>query len=404
MSIVPFIAQSPEQMPVGASWVVIGDWAEAAESVCGQAVIITPKGQYRPSQIREYATLFSKPRSQRAKWKRFIPETLITLAKDIRSLLRSRDHGFLLNSRLENPGSVPFVWQHHSMFQNRGRVLADRLGAPLVIAVEALQVREARAWGVRRPGWGKLLEYWAESRQLRRADLVTCISDELIPELIDCGLVREKILVTPNKASIPRFQNLNRREFRNKLGLTDQHFLIGWVGSFRAFHALDILMESFEKLQHSFPSARLLLAGDGPERPRLEALAKARMPGRVIFTGAVPYHDVPTVISAMDVGVIPARSGQSFHYSPLKLEEYMAAGIASVAPRAGQIPRQLTDGENALLYEPGNTDELSELLARLIDDSALRTKLMANGQALVVDAGGTDAQLRQLLDRLNTGS
>ena len=120
--------------------------------------------------------------------------------------------------------------------------------------------------------------------------------------------------------------------------------------------------------------------------------------GRVVFAGAVAARAVPDYLNAMDVAVVSARSQGGFHYSPLKLREYLACGRAVLAPRVGEIPRFLDDGVHALLYEPGDADDLAAKLRQLHDDPALRARLGAAGRELVIATATWDTRLAELLD------
>ena len=92
-------------------------------------------------------------------------------------------------------------------------------------------------------------------------------------------------------------------------------------------------------------------------------------------TGTVPHDDVPGYLAAMDVGLVLASRDGRFHYSPLKLAEYLAAGVAVVAPRAGALPAQLHEGVDALLVTPGDRAELASALRLLRDDPTARERL-----------------------------
>ena len=215
--------------------------------------------------------------------------------------------------------------------------------------------------------WGSVLEERGELRQLRRADLVTCVSSELAETIAASGIDADKILVTPNMADPARFEAVDRAKMRASLGLTDR-FVVGWVGSFRRFHALDVLLDAFEMFARSHPSATLLLVGDGPERARCREYAARFPPGQVVLPGPVPFDQVPDWISTFDVGVIPAQAGQAFHYSPLKLQEYHASHVAVIAPDIGQMSTSIHDGLNGLLYQPGDHQQLAERLEALLRD------------------------------------
>ena len=124
------------------------------------------------------------------------------------------------------------------------------------------------------------------------------------------------------------------------------------------------------------PGAHLLLVGDGPLRAQLtEQVMLAGLEKAVTFTGAVPHHEVPAHVIAMDVAVAPYPALEESYYSPLKLFEYMAAGRAIVASRMGQIAEILVEGESGLLFDPGNLTQLADCLRRLRHSPALAQEL-----------------------------
>jgi glycosyltransferase involved in cell wall biosynthesis len=104
---------------------------------------------------------------------------------------------------------------------------------------------------------------------------------------------------------------------------------------------------------------------------------------------------MPRHVAAMDVGVVLDPGVAGFHYSPLKLREYMASGLAVVAPRSGEISRTLQDGKQALLIEPGSKDDLLGALIRLHDDQRLRKTLGMTARAYIVRTGTWGAQLER---------
>jgi glycosyltransferase involved in cell wall biosynthesis len=95
---------------------------------------------------------------------------------------------------------------------------------------------------------------------------------------------------------------------------------------------------------------------------------------RVIFFGSVPHEDVPPLVEAMDVVLIP----RAIEYaSPLKLFEYMAARKAIVAARQPNLEEVLTDGTDVLFFAPENQAQLQSALLRLVRDEPLRRRLAA---------------------------
>ena len=100
----------------------------------------------------------------------------------------------------------------------------------------------------------------------------------------------------------------------------------------------------------------------------------------------------------MDVALVSARPGDDFHYSPLKLREYLACGRAVVAPNLGEIPTTVSDGTSALLYDVGDSDDLAAKLEVLRGDPAFRSRVAAAGRELAVATSTWDLRLRDLLN------
>jgi glycosyltransferase involved in cell wall biosynthesis len=113
------------------------------------------------------------------------------------------------------------------------------------------------------------------------------------------------------------------------------------------------------------PGAQLLVAGDGPERAALEALARSRAPGRVTFAGTV--DDAWRVYDSSDVVVLASRGGDSM---PAVLIEAGLAGLPSVSTPIDAIPEVVVDGETGLLVPPGDAEALGRALRDLFDDPA----------------------------------
>ena len=103
----------------------------------------------------------------------------------------------------------------------------------------------------------------------------------------------------------------------------------------------------------------------------MNCLARGRELGvrRVLSPGAVAHSEVPDFIAAMDLAALPPAD-ESFHYSPLKLKEFWAAGVPTVVPAIGEMRRTLVHQESAFLYD--NTDRG---LAEALMESALAPDL-----------------------------
>jgi glycosyltransferase involved in cell wall biosynthesis len=175
-------------------------------------------------------------------------------------------------------------------------------------------------------------------------------------------------------------------------------FTVGFVGTLKPWHGLPVLVEAFDRLHHDHPHTRLLVVGDGPERPALEADLSARDLARsTVLTGAVDAAEVPGLLASVDAAVAPYPDRPDFYFSPLKLYEYLAAGRAVVASRIGQVTGVIEDGANGLLVPPGDADALAAALARLRADAALQSRLGAAARETVRHRHTWDAVARRLL-------
>jgi glycosyltransferase involved in cell wall biosynthesis len=95
----------------------------------------------------------------------------------------------------------------------------------------------------------------------------------------------------------------------------------------------------------------------------------------ITWTGAIPNWQMPQVLGSFDIAVAPYPAIDNFYFSPLKILEYMAAGLPIVASSIGQIPELIDHGRTGLLVEPGNISELSATVEQLCDNEILRRKL-----------------------------
>jgi glycosyltransferase involved in cell wall biosynthesis len=145
--------------------------------------------------------------------------------------------------------------------------------------------------------------------------------------------------------------------------------------------------------------ARLLIIGDGPERQSVELAAARRGIGdAVTLAGAVDPADIPSYLAQMDVAVAPYPPLEDFYFSPLKVLEYMAGGIAIAASAIGQVAELIADGRTGLLCAPGDAEALAEALRRLHESPSLRQRLGAAAREQAVRGHSWDAVVRQILE------
>jgi glycosyltransferase involved in cell wall biosynthesis len=149
-------------------------------------------------------------------------------------------------------------------------------------------------------------------------------------------------------------------------------------GTLNRRKAYDVLLRSLGRLSAEGAKFVLLLAGSGPERPSLEALARELgLAGCVELLGDV--NDVPAVLATAHLFVHPSRS-EGFSNSIL---EAMAEGLPVVASAVGGNQELVEDGRTGFLVPPGCPDRLGVAIRRLLDDAGLRGRLGRQGLAAV---------------------
>ena len=154
-----------------------------------------------------------------------------------------------------------------------------------------------------------------------------------------------------------------------------------FAGAFRNWHGAIHLAHAIRTLrERSDHEISALFIGDGPELPAVRAAA-AGLDG-IVFTGALPHAVMPAALAAAHVGVAPFDLAAhkplalGFYWSPLKIFEYMAAGLPVVAPAAARIPSLIRHEREGILYDPASVTGLADALSRLSDEH-LRARLGA---------------------------
>ncbi|MEQ8767386.1 MAG: glycosyltransferase family 4 protein [Planctomycetota bacterium] len=247
--------------------------------------------------------------------------------------------------------------------------LARRFGIPVVIDADAPIIEEQRRFHPEHR-IGKWIAPTAEQWVLRRADGVFCPSSVCREILARGGIPAERIDVVPNGADLVEPSREERERIRSELGFEPEHRVIGFVGAFNRFHGIENLVSVIPELLAHEPKLRFLLVGGGGDREPAVQTAANRHP-EVLATGRVQPARVRELLLAMDVGVAPYSQQADFYFSPVKVFEYLAAGIPVVGPALGQIAELVDHGRSGLLYgEPGTKPLLESLLqaARLSEE------------------------------------
>ena len=263
---------------------------------------------------------------------------------------------------------IDVVVERYSLQSGAARAATRRHRLPLMLEVNAPLVEEATRYrGLDDPG----AQAW-ELETFRAADRIQVVSSALL------RYVRSVAPAVPsawihNGADVVAFS----RAQPVAMPELDGRLVIGFTGSMKQWHGVADLLNAFARTSAPPDEAApllLLLVGTGPEQEALRERAEAPdLAGRVVFTGARPHSAIPALVSRFDVGVAPYRPLPDFYFHPLKIVEYLAAGVPVVYPDQGDL-RDLV-GAAGLGYPPGSVDGITSQLSRLTSDDALRRRM-----------------------------
>ncbi len=182
----------------------------------------------------------------------------------------------------------------------------------------------------------------------------------------------------------------------------DPHQLV-FVARVAQLKGLGIMIEAMPTIVAADPTASLLVVGDGPDRPRYEALARELgVADHVRFAGYQSQAEVRTHLSSSAVFVLPSFA----EGVPVSLMEAMAAGLPVITTQVGGITELVTDGENGDVLRPGDVDALADRVVKLLADPELRRARGAHGRRVVeaeFDSATEAARLRALFDAAASG-
>jgi glycosyltransferase involved in cell wall biosynthesis len=292
----------------------------------------------------------------------------------IHSISERRDiaHDRLMESHLERLAGQfkpDVVWERSSRLHCAGLTVARRRKIPYVLEWKDNIAQYGRSWyGERARG--------LEKHKNGEADFIVVESDALRAQLNRQGVGADKILVAHNAADPEQFRPSPelRTKARAALGIKDDEVLIGYVGSYAWYHDTPTLVTAMEILKASGIRARCLMVGSGKRYDETRQLARKKglLDTAIIMKPGVAKTDVPATQSAMDIAVLP---GGTSIICPIKIQEYMASGLATVAPDYDCNREVIEDGQTGVLFSPGDSADLSAKLGQLAKNAALRETL-----------------------------
>ncbi len=266
------------------------------------------------------------------------------------------------------------VHTHSSKAGILGRLAARREGVPVV-------VHSVHGFGFTplQPAPVRALFLVLERLASRWTDHFIAVSWANLREGVRLGLFEEdRCTVIRSGIHLERYRECGGGEaLRESLGVPGDALLVSQVGNFKPQKAPLDFVRVAAAVARRVPEARFLMAGDGPLRGEVEALAgRLGISGRLLLPGWLDH--VPAVLAATDVAVLTSRH----EGLPRAVVEAVAAGVPVVASAVDGTPEVVTHGVNGFLVEPGDVEAFAERVTRLLADSGLRRAMAAAGTDL----------------------
>jgi glycosyltransferase involved in cell wall biosynthesis len=293
-----------------------------------------------------------------------------------------------------NLADYDLLWQRYELFTTAYAEAAHAAGIPNVFFIDAPLIMEREMYARL---WLKKAALQALKRNACLADRVIAISDataEYVVEKVGNPSLQVHILpngfsnhiIDANPETVQQVKQLYFGDFVGKV--------IGFIGSPMVWHHLDYLIKAAHRLNQVRHDFRVLIIGEGPDSANQKKLvADLGLPEIVKFSGTVPFAEIAAHLHALDIGVIPDSNS---YFSPMKITEYMACGLAVVAPDLPSITRFCTNEEDALLFPKGDTELFYQCLLRLLDSPALVDSLGEKARTRALSSYSWSVRIQQL--------
>ena len=244
----------------------------------------------------------------------------------------------------------------------------------------------------RRVGY-PLSKSWLARRRYQAATKIVAISQWSAKQAIDSGAPSSKLTVVHEGVELPALSSPEARQAaRAHWNVPENAPLLGCVGVLSPDKGQEWLIRALALVRREFPDCKLLLAGDGPCRAKLEQLAAEMGLGdAVLFPGFV--KNVESVYSALDLFLLPSF----FEALSNALMSAMAYGIPSIAFRLGGPAEIIEDLVSGFLVEPAQDDALANAISKVLGDRALAQRLGQQGRNRIERTFSAEQMVRGIL-------
>ena len=214
-------------------------------------------------------------------------------------------------------------------------------------------------------------------KNIKVAEKITFITNSLKDSY---DIPQNKAEFIPNGVDTALFENLPSDRLRDELNI-EQDFIIGYVGVLREWVDFEPVFAAVKSLENEYPSIKILIIGEeGGLKENKDLAGRYGLLDRVVFTGTIPYEQVPKYIACMDVCLIPFKLDAVSEGSlPLKLFEYMACEKPVISTKLKGVREAVNDK----VFYASNSREYESRIIELYDDEELRRMRGLEGRKFV---------------------
>ena len=284
---------------------------------------------------------------------------------------------------LESAGDFDLVYERYSLWSKAGMAFARKHQCVGILEVNAPLIEEQKIH--------RELPLEAEAQEIAKfvfshADAMVAVSPGVKDYLETFSGTKGRVHVIANGVDLARFAsaaNQNAAKFQQQDNVTSTPVL-GFLGTLKPWHGVSGLVQAWALLRKEGYNVNLLIVGDGPQHATLsEEIAQQGLSDFVHFTGSVAPEKVPEWLARMDIATAPYPNQDGFYFSPLKIYEYMAAGLPIIATKVGHLSSIIENGYNGILAEADNPQNMAEAIAHLLDNPSEAKRLGTNARLTV---------------------
>ncbi|MFZ0871139.1 MAG: glycosyltransferase family 4 protein [Rhodanobacter sp.] len=290
------------------------------------------------------------------------------------------------------------IYERYSLFLCATVWLARRRRIPLILEINDSALVE-RVRPLRLKGLARRIEAWC----MRNCTGLVFISSYFKQQAEDAYGTIAPSVISPNAADLARFDpaRFDAERLRAERGLTGR-VVCGHIGAFAHWHGMDAFVEAMAKRIAEVPQLALVLVGDGRTLPAIRALVAERgLAERVLLPGRVAHEDIAAWIACMDYAVLPDSNQYG---SPMKLFEFMAMGVAMVAPDYAPIAEVVSDGQTGWLFPRRQTEVCVQRVLDLAMQADQRQRVGAAARSYIIRERQWRNNAEQLLTLLTQGA